>query len=333
MRPRGRDKHLPPCVYHRHGAYWHVKRKVWTRLGNTLPAALAEYARIISPPSGACDDLLDRTLAKCKETVAKNTYEQYALACKKLKPVLAEFSPEQVEPHHVAAILDHFRQTPNMANRMLTFLRQSFSNGLTWGLCRINPCYGVKRHAEHRRDRNLTQAEYNAIWTAAPPQLRAIMDVAYLTGQRIGDVLAIRLADISEEGIAFQQQKTGKRLMVNAPALPEALRRARSLHSNVRGLTLFHGRGGKPLSYYGVRSAFQRACAIAKIEDTTLHDIRAKAAMDAKRQGRNAQVLLGHTTEGQTVRYLRGREYQLANGPSIGQFLEYWTEDEKKSTA
>jgi integrase len=333
VRPRGRDKHLPACVYRRHGAYWYVKRGRWTRLGDTLPSALSEYSRIIAPPSGACDELLDRTLAKCKETVAANTYLQYAIACKKLKPVLAEFSPELVESHHVAAILDHFRQTPNMANRMLTFLRLSFSNGLTWGLCRTNPCYGVKRHAEHRRDRNLTQAEYYAIWTAAPAQLRAIMDIAYLTGQRIGDVLAIRLADISEEGIAFQQQKTGKRLMVNAPALPEAIRRAKSLHSNVRGLTLFHGRGGKPLSYYGVRSAFQRACEAAKIEDTTLHDIRAKAAMDTKNQGRDPQALLGHTTAAQTVRYLRGREYELVNGPSIGQSLEYWTEDGKKSTA
>lgn len=333
MRPRGKDKHLPPCVFHRHGAYYYVKRGEWKPIGTTLTAALAEYARIIAPPIGGCDELLERTLAKCKETVKPNTYSQYGLACRKLKPVLAEFTPELVESHHVAAIIDHHRATPNMANRMLTFMRLAFSNGLTWGLCRTNPCYGVKRHVEHRRDRYLSHDEFGAIGRAAPAQLRCIMVIAYLTGQRIGDVLAIRLQDISKEGIAFQQQKTSKRILVNAPGLEQAIERAKALHSNVRGMTLFHGRGGKPLSYYGVRSAFERACAAAKIEDASLHDIRAKALTDAKKQGKNAQKLGGHSTEAMTNRYLRGRDFEAAEGPSIGQFLEYWTEEPKKSSA
>lgn len=333
MRPRGKDKHLPPCVYHRHGRYWYVKRGKWRDIGTTLPQALAEYARIIAPPSGGCDELLDRTLERCKETVKPNTYSQYSVACKKLKPILAEFTPDLVEPHHIASILDHHRTTPNMANRMLTFLRLSFANGLTWGMCRTNPCYGVKRHEEKRRDRYLTHEEYKAIWQAAPAQLRAIMDIAYLTGQRIGDVLGIRLQDVSKDGIAFQQQKTSKRLIVTAPDLQAAVERAKALHSNIRGMTLFHGRGGKPLSYGGVRDAFQRACSLAKVEDATLHDIRAKSLTDAKKQGKNAQKLGGHSTEAMTNRYIRDRDFEAAEGPSIGHLGEYWTEDAKKSTA
>jgi integrase len=331
VRPRGRDKHLPPCVFHRHGSYWYVKRGKWTKIGSTLSSALAEYSRIIAPPTGGCDDLLDRTLERSKETVKPNTYAQYRLVRDKLKPVLAEFTPEQVESHHIAAILDHHRKTPNMANRMLTFLRLAFANGLTWGMCKTNPCYGVKRHVEHRRDRYLE--EYPIIWKRSPPQLRAIMDIAYITAQRIGDVLAIRLSDVTPEGIYFKQQKTGKRLLVNAPDLPEAVRRAKRLHSNVRGLTLFHGRGGKPLSYYGVRSAFERACKAAEVKDATLHDIRAKSLTDAKRQGKNATTLAGHSTEAMTNRYIRGRDYDLAEGPSIGQLAEYWTEEAKESKA
>lgn len=320
MRPRGRDKHLPRCVYERHGAFWYVKRGKWTRLGVTLQQALAEYARIVAPPTGGCDELLNRTLEKSKETVKPNTYAQYKIACAKLKPILAEFTPELVEAHHIAAILDHLRSTPNMANRLLTFLRLAFANGLTWGLCRANPCYGVKRHTERRRDRLLTDAEWVAIKTAAPAQLQAIMDVSYLTGQRIGDVLAIRLADIRAEGIYVQQEKTSKRLVVEmTPDLKAAIERAKSLHSNVRGLTLFHGRGGKPLSYYGVRSAFQRACKASGVDDATLHDIRAKAASDAKKQGLNPQALLGHSTAQQTLRYLRDKDFEAVKGPSIGQ--------------
>lgn len=307
-------------MYLRHGGYYYVKRGKWLHLGNDLPGALAEYAKIVSAkPTGGCDELLDRTLEKSKETIKPNTYLQYRLACQKLKPVLGEFSPSLVESNHIAAILDHHRDTPNMANRMLTFLRIAFSNGLTWGMCKGNPCYGVKRHVEKRRDRLLLDAEYDEIKGKASASLRVIMDVAYLTGQRIGDVLAIRLADIKPEGIYFQQAKTGKRLMVEmSPDMKHALERARGLYSNVRGLTLFHGRGGKPLSYYGVRSAFQRACKLALIEDATLHDIRAKAASDARRQGKDATALLGHSTQAQTVRYLRDKDHQVVSGPSIG---------------
>lgn len=334
MRPRGKNKHLPPCVYHRHGAYYYVKRGNWKPIGNTLTAALAEYARIVSPTSGACDELLDRTLARCKEKVKPNTYAQYELGCRRLKVVLAEFTPDQVEPHHIAAIVDHYRKSPNSANRILTFARLAFANGLTWGMCRFNPTHGVKRLEEGKRTRLLSEEEYRRIWEASPAQLRAIMDVKYLTGQRIGDILALKLWQIGKDGISFEQEKTGKRLKVAmTSALEEALGRARSLHSNIRGLTLFHGRGGKPLSYNGVRDAFQRACKRAGVEDATLHDIRAKAATDAENQGKDPTKLLGHSSRTTTVRYLRDRGYKLVEGPSIGQPLENWTEDSKKSKA
>jgi len=305
-----------------------------TRLGDNLPAALAQYARIIEPQTGGCDVLLDRTLAKAKETVKASTYAQYALICKKLKPILGEFQPSDVAGRHVAAILDHHRATPNFSNRMLTFMRLAFANALTWGMAHTNPTYGVKRFKEASRDRLLTHAEFAAIKAHAPAQLQAIMDIAFLTGQRIGDVLGIKLADIKSDGIYFTQQKTAKRLMVSmTPELEQAVGRAKALHSNIRGLTFFHGRGGKPLSYYGVRSAWDRACERAGVNDTTLHDIRAMSATAAKKQGKSATALLGHSTESTTTRYLRDRDFQMVDGPSIGQVLDNWTGKAKKSTA
>ena len=48
MRPRQKDRHLPPCVYHRHGAFYLVKRGKWTRLADEYHAALIVYARIVA---------------------------------------------------------------------------------------------------------------------------------------------------------------------------------------------------------------------------------------------------------------------------------------------
>lgn len=39
-RPRRYDRHLPPRLYHRHGAYWHVVGGRWTRLAADLATAL-----------------------------------------------------------------------------------------------------------------------------------------------------------------------------------------------------------------------------------------------------------------------------------------------------
>jgi len=40
-------RHLPACVYRRHGAYWYVKGGKWTRLGAELPEALSNYAGLL----------------------------------------------------------------------------------------------------------------------------------------------------------------------------------------------------------------------------------------------------------------------------------------------
>lgn len=41
-----------------------------------------------------------------------------------------------------------------------------------------------------------------------------VMDICYLTAQRIGDVLEIKEDHILDRGIYFQQQKTSKQLIV-----------------------------------------------------------------------------------------------------------------------
>jgi integrase len=87
---------------------------------------------------------------------------------------------------------------------------------------------------------------------------------------------------------------------------------------NVRAITLFHTRG-KPVSYFSVRDQFDVAKKAAAVEDMHIHDIRAKSLTDAKRQGKDAQKLAGHTDAKMTARYIRQREVDVAESPSFGQ--------------
>jgi hypothetical protein len=43
-----------------------------------------------------------------------------------------------------------------------------------------------------------------------------------------------------------------------------------------------------------------------------IHDIRAKAATDARAQGLDSKSLLGHASESAHLRYLRGKETPVA---------------------
>lgn len=315
--------HPVPCVYLKHGAYWLVKRGKWTRIGTTLAQALEAYAKLEAAPKGAMADLIDRVYRHHAPTLAKATRAQYLQAAAILKRKLVEFAPDQVRARHVAAIKVSLAGTPNMANRVLSFLRTVFSYAVEWQLVDSNPCVGVRRYTEPKRKRYVTHAEWWAIHAQAGPRLRAIMRVAYLTGQRINDVLRIRRSQLTDAGIKFKQQKTQAELVVKwSPDLRDAVAEALALHGGVPGLTLFLGRGGKAPDYRSVLLQWHVACKAAKVADALPNDQRAKAATDAKRQGKNPTELLGHTSEAMTERYLRDRETPEVDGPEMPAFLD-----------
>lgn len=140
-------------------------------------------------------------------------------------------------------------------------------------------------------------------------------DLCYLTGQRIGDVLTIKYADISDDGISFVQQKTGTRLTVAwSSDLRTAVDTAKSLHQSIKGMTLFHTRQGGKYSYNTIRTWWDQATERSGIENAHIHDIRAKSATDAKKQGVDSMALLGHKSESVHQRYLRHKDSPVVQG-------------------
>jgi integrase len=319
MRPRKKNRHLPPCVYLSHGAYYLVRKNVWEPLGRDLSGALAEYARrVAETPKGSMGELIERVLAHIAPKKSTITNKQYRTIGNKLKEILAEFSPEQVQPKHVAAIKVRYAETPFYANRLVSVLRMVFGFAVEWQIVGSNPCVGVSRHAEAKRGRYLTDAEYRSIYDHAGPRLRIIIDLLYLTGQRISDVLRISHRDITDKGIEFNQQKTGAKLIVRwTPDLRAVVERAKALNGNVRALTLLHNRKGKAPDYSTIKGQWDEARKAAGIPDARIHDLRAKSLTDAKREGKDAQALAGHTTAKQTETYIRLRETPVVDGPSI----------------
>jgi integrase len=328
-RPRKHHKELPRNVYFRHGAYYHVRGGKWTRIGKDFKGAMVEYAKIAAEPKTGMASLIDTALphilraANDNQGAAKNTEKGYRLAARRLKKALAEFAPEDVKPKHVAALKLRWAKTPAVANQRLTVLRLVFAFAVENQLLDASPVSDIKPFRTAKRTRLVRLEEYVAIYRHAGRRLQVIMDLCIRTGQRISDVLKIRRADLTEEGIRFQAQKTGSRGVVPwTPELRAIVERAKTLDGNIRSLTLLHDRTGKAPSYGTIREQWVKARTAAGIPDARIHDLRAVAATWAKKQGKNPTTLLFHSSAAQTQRYLRDKEESIAEGPSFEGLLD-----------
>lgn len=320
MRPRKTDKHLPPCVYHRHGAYWLVKRGKWTRLAAELPEALREYARLHSQKRGGMAALIEEAMPQIIKGKADQTVAQYMVAARRLQEIFAEFAPDQVTPRDVVQLRRHYAESYAVANRTMSILRQVMDYALEQDLIESNPCIGIKRIPQQTRTRRIERTEYDAIKAQATPLLAVVMDLCYLTGQRIGDVLKIKRADLRDDGIYIEQQKTKARLVVAwTPELRDAVEQAKGLWGSTPGLYLLRGREFQPPTYPQIWKQWRKACDDAKVADANIHDLRAMSGTEAEAQGHDPQKLLGHADRKMTKRYLRDKTVSIVEGPSFGQ--------------
>ena len=314
MRPRKKDQHLPPCVYHHHGAYWLVQKGVWTRLGKTLPKDIAARVRGSQTPIAK---LINAAMVTITPGLTKSTKTNYATAARRIEHAFRDFEPSQITAADVWEFRDGYAATPNMTNRCLTLLTQILNYAVRRRLIDSNPAIGVDKLDEKQRDRLLSSTEYLAIYEQAGPRLQCIMDLLYLTGQRVNDVLKLRRDALTEEGIAFKQQKTGKKLVVRwTPELKEVVDRAKAL-TTVPTLTLFSGRYRKAPDYGSVKRQWDDARKAAGVADAQMRDVRAMSLTEAEEQGFNPTALAGHASPAMTARYLRRKRVTKVDGPTM----------------
>lgn len=319
--PKGHQ--LLPRMYWKGGAYYRVYRNQWTRLGATYNIALRKHAELETPRTD-WGDLLTLVYESYERRhkageLAENTWQQYQIIRPRIEQGFRDFRPHEILTRDVTAFLDQYEATPNMANRMLSVLRVVFERGCRSGAIDFNPSVGIRRFKEKRRTRYITDQELTRICEHANEHTELIIRMAYLTGQRIGDVLKIKRTDIVDDiGIAFVQQKSKAKLMVAwTPDMKLVVERAKALR-RVPCAYLFHPLGkGTPYNYTAIRDNWNRARDAAGVAYCTLHDIRAKALTDIKRSGGDAKALAGHAMESTTLRYLRDIETPVVDGPVL----------------
>ena len=230
---------------------------------------------------------------------------------------------ESIKPTHIRQYLDWRGKTAKVrANREKALFSHIWNMARAWGITdQPNPCAGIKGFSEEGRDIYIEDAVFEAVWNVADVPMRDAMDIAYLTGQRPADALAMRASDIKDGALVVQQGKTGKKLrieitgeLVTLLARIEERKQGYKIHT----LALICTETGRALTEGALRSRSEKARTVAAKANPVLgeaikafqfRDLRAKAGTDkADSDGmREAQMQLGHESMKMTEHYVRGR--------------------------
>ncbi len=189
---------------------------------------------------------------------------------------------------------------------------------IRWGLIADNPCKHVKNLTENRRDRYISDEEFESIKKIAPDHLKNIIDFAYMTGLRQGDILEMPLSSLSTEGIFVLISKTSRNtkqkiLIEWSDELKRIVSLAQFRANQLKSSYLFPNLSGKKYTSSGFQSNWQKLLKKALDEKIIterfhFHDIRRKTASDVENiSGReSARQLLGHSDQKTTAIYISG---------------------------
>jgi integrase len=362
-----RSLELPPRVHPKGRWYYLVtaegKKRIWTKLTLQRDGIPALYRKLAD--MAARDVAPDRMPALVTtwldEVGAAHGTKQQAnnrWVMGTISKAFAEFRAGEVTPVTVAAFLKRwkarpkdwnetengkYKPQPRTHNEMRAGLRElmRFAEEKGYRPAGSNPVDSIKTVATPARDRYPTDSELRRIKVAAfygkdgkptrqGPIVAALIDLAYLTGQRIGDLLDLRwnrraalnaegeveAPYVADEGIYFKPSKTagstGAKVLIQwTPRLKAVIKRVEAIgRRNVRWVIT--SQEAQRYDYEAFKSAWARAIQRSGIKGLHFHDLKAKALTDKEEaEGmREANKMGAHSTEAQTADYVRRRKAQ-----------------------
>jgi integrase len=207
------------------------------------------------------------------------------------------------------------KNTPYEGNRALAYCSKILSLAATeWELRPDNPCKGIKKFPEAKRERFLASEELERLGKALaeadqaqlePTAIILAIRLLALTGCRLSEILGLSWdrVDLSKGALWLADAKAGSRAVpLGAPAIALLSDQPRSDSSPV-----LHMGDGKVLSVSMLERAWRRICKRAGLENARLHDLRHTVGTYAGGAGLNAFMvrdLLGHKSMAMTSRYV-----------------------------
>lgn len=262
-------------------------------------------------------DLADRYLREHVDVHNKpsTVKEVHRLVEKNIKPSLGRYKITELTRADIKAWHQGMHETGTTANRALAACSKMLAlASKDWGLRPDNPCLGLKRFPERKRERYFTDEELARVGKALAAMARGgtepagfvlLVKLLAATGMRLSEVLHLRWSDVdlSARSIRLADAKAGARTVYLGAAAISIL----DAVENKEGHVVQKDAGGDPLSVDVAEKAWARLRVLAKIENGRLHDLRHTAGTFAALSGANAfavRDLLGHKTLAMTNRYV-----------------------------
>lgn len=198
------------------------------------------------------------------------------------------------------------------AARTVGLLGGIFSFAFDQGLVSESPVRGIKRYADKKGERFLSQQELISLGKALRDGLEgglnplaiSILKLLIFTGARKGEIEALKWREVDFEGgyLRLEDSKTGKKVIpLNAGAL-DILSTISRMDGSEFVFSSSFGEG----HYQGTPKVWRTIRAMADLADVRLHDLRHSFASIAVSGGASLPiigVLLGHKNATTTHRY------------------------------
>jgi integrase len=320
-RPRKKRKDLPPGLYwsERRGFYYYrVLRGETTYAGIgkvNREKAIKAWVKItnraeLETTAGTFGELIDLFLrVELPRVKTEKTRNEYQRQCEKLRQRWGAEAYGQSDSDSVArrglrrAVFHrHLRDCELrggaivQANHDVRLAHRIFEVAIQQGLTEYNPVGSVEYITTKPRKRELTQADVDALASAATPVFRLMVRLGEATGMRLTDIRLLRVQQIHDGIIDLAQSKTGNDQQWEiTPAVQAILDEAAKLPGRTVSMYVFPSRRGTPLSEPSAMQMRRRAVKKAGLSDLQFRDIRKAAINEAKRQGRDATEFAGHS--------------------------------------
>lgn len=166
---------------------------------------------------------------------------------------------------------DGIADTPRAADYAWSVLSRVLSFGKDRGLISVNIAErGGRLYSVDRREKTWTDGDIAAFNSSAGRELRLALLLALWTGQRQGDLLALRWNSYDGAVFRLRQSKTGRRVVI-----PAAIQLQRALAStDRRAPTILCNTRGQPWTADGFSTSWRKTCEKAGITGLTFHDLR-----------------------------------------------------------
>ncbi|WP_245872544.1 tyrosine-type recombinase/integrase [Avibacterium endocarditidis] len=252
----------------------------------------------------------DEIIARKKASTAKNNL----IWLKSLLAFFASAPLDQIESPHIVEYMNRRKQTPAMANNEFSLFNHIWRYARQWGYTKLpSPSESVDKFPINRRSNYIEDDIFQLVHKYANQDIKDLMDLAYLIGQRPSDLVNIQKEHIFDGYLHIAQQKTQAKLRIKLVGrLAEILNRRLSSQNNF----LFRSKNGTKLTADKLAKIFARL----RNKVVTLHpeyeselrafqfrDLRAKSGTDKAMQlgEEEARKQLGHTTVAMTKTYIR----------------------------